>query len=332
MPTISFRNLRASHELTWFVVDMVMLGLLFINLTWLIFDWLYAVGPIRDLFASIAPELTAAYLPIHRDFFYYDLIFVMIFLTEFIIRWIRAVIRRAYARWYFFPVIHWYDLFGCIPLTGWRFLRVLRIISILHRLHQYRVLDLTQLKIWQFFKFYYEAFWEELSDRIVTKVLSGAQAEVREGTPVLHRIQQDILLPRRDLIVNWLSDKVSEASRTGYLPHESDLRVYLEGIVDDAMQRSVDLGRIRQIPMFGAAVSETLERAVGDITAEIIHQVLQDLGSRDNHAFIEDLTAVFLKPEPHPDTELDRQLKLVINETIELIKEQVAVKRWRQEL
>lgn len=332
MPAISFRNLRASHELTWFIVDMVMLALLFINLTWLILDWLYAFDAVQDTLMDIAPELTEAYRPIHRNIFYYDLAFVAIFLTEFMVRWIRAIIRREYARWYFFPFIHWYDLLGCIPLAGWRVLRALRIISILHRLHRYQVLDLTQLKVWRFFKFYYEAFWEELSDRIVMKVLSGAQDEVKEGTPILHRLQQEVLLPRRELIVDWLSDKVAEASKTGYLPHEPDLRVYLERIVDDAMQRNTDLGRIRQIPMFGTTVSDTLERAVGDITAEIIHQILQDLASRDNHAFIEDLTSVFLKPEPHVDTDLDIQLKQVIHETLELVKEQVSIKRWRREL
>lgn len=332
MPTISFRNLRASHELTWFIVDMVMLGLLLINLTWLILDWLYAVEAVRDLLSNVAPGLVEAYRPIHRNFFFYDLAFVAVFLSEFVVRWIRSIVHREYARWYFYPFIHWYDLLGCIPLTGWRFLRLLRIISILHRLHRYQVLDLTQLKIWRFFRFYYEAFWEELSDRVVTKVLSGAQAELEEGSPLVHRVQQEVLLPRRDLIVEWLSEKVAEASKTGYLPHERDLRTYLERIVDDAMSRNTDLSRIRQIPMFGGTVSDALERAVGEITTEVIHQILQDLASRDNHAFIEDLIAVFLREHTAAEMELDDQFRQVMHETIDIIKDQVAIKRWRREL
>lgn len=332
MPTISFRNLRASHELTWFIIDMVMLGLLFVNLTWLILDWLYAVQAVQDLLRDVAPELTEAYRPIHRNFFFYDLVFVAIFLTEFCVRWMRSIIRQDYARWYFFPFLHWYDLLGCIPLAGWRVLRLLRIISILHRLHRYKVLDLSQLKIWRFFKFYYEAFWEELSDRVVIKVLSGAQAELKEGSPMVHRVQQEVLLPRRDMLVNWLSEKVAEASKTGYLPHEPDLRLYLERVVDDAMGKSTDLTRIRQIPMLGSTVSDALERAVGDITAEVIHQILQDLASRDNHAFIEDLTAVFLRPQSAAEAEVDEQFRQVLHETIDIVKDQVNVKRWRREL
>lgn len=332
MPRISFQNLRASHELTWFIIDFIMLGLLFINLTWLILDWLYAINAVRDLLRDLAPEMTAAYEPIHRQFFFYDLAFVALFLTEFVVRWIRSIVHRDYSRWYFYPFLHWYDLLGCIPLTGWRFLRLLRIISIIYRLQRYQIIDVTQLRVWRFIKFYYEAFWEELADRVVIKVLSGAQAELKEGSPMVHRVQQEVLLPRRELIIEWLSEKVAEASKTGYLPHEPDLRQYLERVVDDAMGKSADLSRIRQIPVFGGTVSDTLERAVGDITAEVIHQILQDLASRDNHAFIEDLTAVFLKPQTAAEGEVDEQFRQVMHETIDIIKDQVSVKRWRREL
>lgn len=332
MPTINFRNLRAHHELAWFIVDVLMMVLLFINLTWLILDWLYANDIVRSLLSDAMPELTEAYQPVHRDFFYYDLVFVTLFLSEFFARWIRSTIRHEYSRWYFFPFIHWYDLLGAIPLTGWRFLRLLRIVSILHRLHRYKVLDLTELRVWRFFKFYYEAFWEELSDRVVLKVLSGAQDELAEGSPVVYRVLQEVLLPRRDLLVEWLSEKVSEASKSGYLPHEPDLRLYLGRVVDDAMGRSADLTRIRQIPVFGATVSDALERAVGDITAEVIHQILQDLASRDNHAFIEDLAEVFLKEQSGAESEMDKHVKRVIHETIDILKDEVSIKRWRRDL
>lgn len=332
MTTINFRNLRAHHELAWFVIDVIMMVLLFVNLTWLVLDWLYANDAVRSLLREVVPDLTEAYQPIHRNFFYYDLAFVAVFLSEFFARWIRSIIRREYVRWYFFPFIHWYDLLGCIPLTGWRFLRLLRVLSILHRLHRYQVLDLTQLRVWRFFKFYYEAFWEELADRVVIKVLSGAQDELAEGSPVVHRVQQEVLLPRRDLIIDWLSEKVAEASKGGYLPHEPDLRLYLERVVDDAMGKNADLTRIRQIPVFGATVSDALERAVGEITAEVIHQILQDLASRDNHAFIEDLTAVFLKEQPAVETDMDKHVKRVLHETIDILKDEVSIKRWRREL
>ncbi|MAM00539.1 hypothetical protein [Hydrocarboniclastica marina] len=332
MPTVNFQNLRASHELPWFIVDVVMMALLFINLTWLLLDWFYAIGFIRDALGSVAPGFTAAYDPIHRNIFYYDLVFVAIFLTEFMVRWVRAVVHRDHARWYFFPFVHWYDLAGCIPLTGWRFLRILRILSILNRLHRYGVINVKELKTWQFFSFYYEAFLEELSDRIVLKVLSGAQEEIKDGSPVIHRLQHDVLVPRKPLINEWVSTKVADAARRGYLPNEPHLRLYMERIVDDAMQKSSDLERIRQIPMVGSTVSETLERSVGNITTEIIHQIMQDLASRDNHAFIEELTDVFLDQDKRTDPATDLELKLIAHQVIDIVKDHVSVKRWRKEL
>ena len=38
MLRINRENLRNSHETPWLILDLVMLGILFVNLTWLIFD------------------------------------------------------------------------------------------------------------------------------------------------------------------------------------------------------------------------------------------------------------------------------------------------------
>src|SRR5690554_8235954 len=108
--------------------------------------------------------------------------------------------------------MHCYDLVGSIPNGGLRFLRLLRIISIMYRLHQYKIIDVTGSRLYQFVNFYYDAFMEELSDRIVLKVLSGVQDEVKRGSPLFERIQNDILFPRREMLSDWLSEKIGRAS------------------------------------------------------------------------------------------------------------------------
>ncbi|PAV25695.1 hypothetical protein C8D92_101441 [Tamilnaduibacter salinus] len=334
MFTINRENLRKSHQLIWFVVDFLMLGLLIINLTWIILDGLYAIDAIRDLLLTHVTTMAEAYRPIHRNFFFYDLIFVGIFLTEFTVRWIYAVATKAYARWYFYPFLHWYDLLGCIPAGGYRFLRVLRVISIIYRLQKYNIIDITSTRLFQFLQFYYEAFLEELTDRIVIKVLSGAQEEINEGSPLFHKVQNEILLPRRDLVTNWLSDRVAQAAQTGYLPNRGALRHYLEGCVDEALAQNVELRRLRLVPVLGNQISQTLDDAVGDIVAHVIHQILDDLASSRNHDFIEDIVATFLQDTSgqRPAPEAQQQLIDVINEILEAVKHQVAVKRWRDAL
>ncbi|WP_150912820.1 hypothetical protein [Marinobacter halotolerans] len=333
MLKINTENLKKSHQLIWFVIDFTMLGLLIINLAFIIFDSLYAIEVVRDGLTAISPAITDAYRPIHRNFIVYDLIFVGIFLTEFIVRWGYAVKARVYDRWYFYPFIHWYDIVGCIPVGSFRFLRILRVISIVYRLHQYKVIDVTQTRIYQFLNFYYDAFMEELSDRIVIKVLSGAQDEIRKGSPLFERIQNDILFPRREMISDWLSQRVAEAAQEGYVPNRGALRSYLENRVDNALKQNLELSRLKYLPVVGPTIQETLEECVGDIVAHVIHQILEDLASASNHAFIEDIVNVFL-PSPDENEEEIRNEALIslVTEILEAVKTQVGVKHWRENL
>ncbi|UDL06649.1 hypothetical protein [Marinobacter sp. CA1] len=334
MLKINRENLKTSHQLIWFIIDFLMLGLLILNLTLIIFDSIYSFEAIEQFLAQQVPAFNDLYKPVHANFLFYDLIFVAIFLTEFFVRWGYAIKAKIYDRWYFYPFIHWYDLVGCIPVGSFRFLRVLRIISIIYRLHQYRIIDVTQWRLYQFCAFYYEAFLEELSDRIVIKVLSGVQSEITLGSPLFERIQNDILVPRKAMLTEWLSDRVSRAASEGYMPKRGELRVYLENRVDHALKQNLELSRLRLLPMVGPTIQETLEDAVGDIVANVIHQILEDLASSANHAFIEDIVEVVLpQPGDHEAPEVRNEALIsLINEIIEAIKTQVQVKHWRSDL
>ncbi|HLV77279.1 MAG TPA: hypothetical protein VKY53_05085 [Marinobacter sp.] len=334
MLKINRDNLKASHQLSWFVIDMLMLVLLIINLGLIIWDSIYGFVGIQSLLEEHAPAIHELYHPIHERFIFYDLAFVAIFLSEFILRWAYSVKARAYARWYFYPFIHWYDLVGCIPVGSLRFLRILRVVSIIHRLHQYQIIDFTDTRIYRFVIFYYEAFMEELSDRIVLKVLSGIQDEVRRGSPLFERIQHDIVLPRREMLADWLSDRVAQAAREGYFPHRGALRSYLEKQVNRALAQNPELTRLKYLPVVGPTIQEALESAVGDMVANVVHQVLEDLASSSNHAFIDDLVPVFLPDTTGPRAR-DQESEAIINlilEVIDAVKDQVRVKHWRENL
>ena len=334
MLKINRENLKTSHQLIWLIIDFLMLGLLIINLAFIIFDSIYNFTGVQNLLAENAPVIKELYHPIHENFLFYDLIFVSIFLTEFVVRWGYAIKAKVYDRWYFYPFIHWYDIIGCIPVGSFRFLRILRVISIIYRLHQYKVIDVTQTRAFQFFNFYYEAFMEELSDRIVIKVLTGAQDEIRRGSPLFERIQNDILYPRREMLSDWVSQRVAEAAREGYIPNRGALRSYLETRVDNALKQNLELSRLKYLPVVGPTIQETLEEAVGDIVANVIHQILEDLASASNHAFIEDIVNVFL-PSPESEDGSDEHNEALINlivEVLDAVKSQVRVKHWRSEL
>ncbi len=347
MFTINRENLKRSHQLIWFVVDFVMLGLLILNLTWLIFDSIYSFEGIQEFFQQHWPTFYEFYQPVHRNFIFYDLIFVSIFLGEFLVRWVYAMRTRVYARWYFYPFIHWYDLLGCIPTSGMRFLRVLRVISIIYRLHRYNIIDVTQTRLYRFLGFYYEAFMEELSDRVVLKALSGIQEEVRRGSPVLEHIRYQIVQPRRDLLTGWISDRVADLATHGYGPNQAALRQYLQSRINEAIRQNPDISRLKLVPIFGSQVRGTLEEATVDITSNVIHQVMSDLSTSRNHDFIADLVEVLLPDQPDSvvrdagtdalgaDVSHRQDNQVLINlilETVDAIKQQVRKKRWREGL
>jgi hypothetical protein len=72
---------------------------------------------------------------------------------------------------------------------------------------------------------------------------------------------------------------------------------------------------------------------VGDIVANVIHQILEDLALSSNHAFIEDIVNVFL---PSPDEAAEdihnEALINLLTEILEAVKTQVRVKHWRENL
>ena len=81
MLKINRENLKSSHQLIWFIIDFLMLGLLIINLAFIIWDSIYNFVAVQNLLKEHAPAIQSAYHPIHERFIFYDLIFVSIFLT-----------------------------------------------------------------------------------------------------------------------------------------------------------------------------------------------------------------------------------------------------------
>ncbi|MFN2335307.1 MAG: hypothetical protein ABR550_12900, partial [Wenzhouxiangellaceae bacterium] len=162
---INREKLRSSSQTSWLVLDLFMVLLVVVNLVFILFDTLYGTSAFRGLLDGSLPAFSAFYNEqIHAHFLYWDLIFIAIFISEFCFQWVVAVRKRTYARWYFYPFLHWYDLLGTIPIGSFRLLRFLRLISLIIRLQKMGIIDLTNTRIYQFFKFYFEAFIDEVSD------------------------------------------------------------------------------------------------------------------------------------------------------------------------
>lgn len=329
MLKFSRKNLQASHETPWLVMDLVMLGLLFINLLLVVFDSLFASDFFQSGLNQLSPALVEGYQPIHQNFTLIDLAFIAIFLSEFCFRWIVAVLRKEHMRWYFFPFIHWYDLVGCIPIGGLLIFRFLRIFSILYRLHKYQIVDLKSTVLFRFIAFYYDVFVEELSDRIVVKVISDAQKDIGQGSPLLHDISAKVLSTRQAVLCQWAATMlVHIGDSIEHQEHGETVRNHVKKSVGKAVRDNAQLGALRIVPVLGSTIEKTLENSVTDIVTHSIINLLKDVTPEKVDHFVEQGLNTFSTEEQS----LDQEVLLVVNECLEIVKHHVSQQRWKEAL
>lgn len=319
-------RLRASHESIWLAIDFMMLGLLILNLAFILFDSLFMTDYFRATLDFISPSIAEFYQPFHNNFILIDLCFVSVFFTEFCLRWVVSVRRKEYLRWYFFPFIHWYDLVGCIPLGATRIFRFLRIFSILYRLHKYKIVDLTNSKIYQFITFYYDVFIEELSDRIVVKVLSDAQKDLRQGSPLLDEIATKVVATRQDTLSLWIASIMTHAGHS--IEDEAAgmmIRDHVKSSVSKAVRENSEVSRLKLVPVLGNSIEQTLESAVADIVIQSVIHLLKDMSPQKINYFI----AHGITASPSDEKTLDKEVLAIVDECIELLKGHVSNQRWK---
>jgi hypothetical protein len=325
----SYSKLKSSHEGPWIILDLVMLCLLIINLIWLLFDGLFATQAFKSILVSMSPDIVSAYAPIHDNFILYDLAFIVVFLIEFCVRWVAAVVRKTHMRWYFFPFIHWYDLVGCIPLGGARIFRFLRIFSILYRLQKYEIIDLRNTAVYRFIIFYYDVFVEELSDRIVVKVLSDAQKDISAGSPLLDDISQQVIASRLPILTQWLSSiMVHIGESIEHNDHSESVRNHVQKSVGKAVRDNSQVSSLKLVPVLGRTIEKTLEQSITDIVTQSVINLLKDVTPEKIDDFVEHGLGRFSSK----DHMLDQEVLLIVNECLELIKLHVSQQRWKDTL
>lgn len=323
------KNLLKSHEGPWLLLDLFMMTLLLINLVWIIFDSLYTTAVFKQGLAYISDSLVTGYAPVHANFLLIDLVFIAVFLSEFLLRWVAAIVRKTYLRWYFFPFIHWYDLVGCIPVGGLRIFRFLRILSILHRLHKYQIIDLKRTALFRFIAFYTDVVVEELSDRIVVKVLSDAQKDISAGSPLVEDISRNVIAGRLPILSRWAASIMTHVGESiEHNEHGQSIRTHVNQSVGKAVRNNAQISTLKLVPVLGNTIERTLEDAVTDIVTHSIVNLLKDMTPEK----VDDFVTHGIGRFSSDDSALDQEVLAVVNECIELIKQHVSQQRWKQEL
>jgi len=327
------QNLRQKGS-GYLVVDLIMLFLVSVNITLFIFYWIYDYNRIRLYVAESAPDLHAVLNPLYEEFPLIDLIFVSIFLTEFTIRWIIAIRRRLYHRWFFFPFIYWYDLLGALPFGSFRFLRILRVVALVHRLNKMRVLDVRDTYFYTRYQKYRAILVEEVSDRVVLNVLAGLQKEIREGLPVTDRIFTQVLEPYRPVLIQWVSQRLRAVTEQSHTRYRADLEQYFDAKIHDAVRRNPEMAQLKLIPVVGPQVARTLESAIQDITFNVINGMFTDIAQEEQEGLLDEISVLVvdtvLKEDSKPQNDaINSIMQRMVLESIDVVKEHVRIQEWK---
>jgi hypothetical protein len=328
---IKDRNYNPLFDKILIVVDILMVTLVIVNLILLGFQMNFESESIRAIIRQYLYPLYVFYMPIYRNFLFIDAVFVTIFITELCVRWLIAIFQKTYYRWFFYPFVNWYDVLGCIPVGSFRILRVFRVIAIIIRLNRMKVIDIRTWYLYKVFMKYINILTEEVSDRVVVNVIEGVQDEIKTGVPLTDKIMNEVIIPRKDVIVNFVSHRFQKVTRDQYAAARDNLRESIKDSVIKAFHQNENIKKLEMVPVVGKVASEALQQSVYDITFQTINNIFEKLSSDESRVMIEKMTdgvieSIMLKEE---DKQLQDTFTEIIVHTLEMVKEQVKVQQWK---
>jgi hypothetical protein len=332
---IDYEKLHKSKTEGLFWLDILMILLIAFNLSWIVFEYGFQYQSFQNIIEWISPAFYTWYLEvIHPDFFVYDLIFVGIFILELLFRWTLAVVKKTHEKWFFYPFIHWYDVLGCIPLSTFRALRLLRVFSMMYRLQRRGIIDMTSTAIYRQLNRYLLIFTEEVSDRVVINILNGVQDEVSKGSPIVERIIREVLLPKQHIIATWMARRLGVISVKTFENNEAVVRRVIEDALAASLRNNKEVARLKLIPGAGSIITDILHNSVTDVTFNTIKSSIIAFSEPQNNAgLINDashyLMEALIEDHEQQDQSLDDIVSAISVEVLELIKEEVAVRQWK---
>ncbi|MEH0158683.1 hypothetical protein V6R21_31900 [Limibacter armeniacum] len=329
--TLKF-HLTEGEEGKQLLVDIVMLTLLSVNLVLIFFNGFFSNEWVQDILQEYLPSFYYLYHDnIYENFNLIDGIFVVIYLSEFFISWIIAVRKKTYDKWFFYPVLHFYDLLGSLPFDSFRWLRLLRFLAILYRWHNLGIINLYKSDIVRTVVHYYNIIMEEITDRVVVNILQGIKAEIQSGNNVTDQIINDVIKPHKTEIIQWASEKVSIATEKAYNEYKDEAKEYIDDVIKEAVNDNSEIQDINKVPLVGSYITGRLEHAIGEIVFNVIEGLFTDVSTAKNKQMIEEIVdkAVDYILTDEENGKLNDTFVDITSKVIDILIAQVKVQQWK---
>ncbi len=296
--------------------------------------WPGSLSALRHRLATLDPHIEQAlasnyYREYDRSghltdhFWIIDLPFLVLFWIEFAVRWILALRRHTYARWFFFPIFNWYDLLGLVPAWYFRVFRLLRVVSIYMRLRRSVYSTVGQDVVSRAVAYVSNIITEEVSDRVALRILGELEEEIAAGTHI--RIARSTFEPRRGeierVVVNQIRQMLTDDNTMEHL--RSLLRLNLETAVAQAEA-------LRSVPL-PAAIVKPVVRFTGEVILDTtLETVAATLDSEAGRQAVDELAAAVLDDLFYGPglVEIEVVAKEIALGVLARMKEVVAIKKW----
>ncbi len=309
--------------------DFFILAAVIINLSLLLFDSLFLIGPINDAIASLTPGFHVFYdTVIHSRFITIDLFFVGIFIADVLLGWMVAIAERRYHRWFFYPFVNWYDVLGCIPPSGFRLLRVLRVVSLLNRLHRLRLIDVTSWSSYRFLAKYYDILLEELSDRIALRLLSNVQQQVTASDSLTERVIDRVILPRKTQLIHEISQRLEATVGQAYQQNRIAIMASIDDLVSRTLRESPEIQKLHRLPM-GRTASNAMQASLSGVAQRLVDELAQGIHSAEFRQLVERTAETGFNSWLTVDETSAHVTEQVLYDTLEMLKEQIHHQGWK---
>lgn len=307
------------------VYDVLMVILILVNLFLLVVEYLlnaqfaWTVHLMEMLRMS-----SSAQAAFHESITNINTFFTVFLIIELTIRWTIAIVQKHYHRWFFFPFVHWYEVLGCLPIL--RPLRLLRVAIIAYRLYLlgYPILPRSWIRKGQF---YYELVLEELSDRIVIRVIDGISSELKQSN-THHLLIEKIIEKHKPMLIHALLELLEKNLPAAINQNQAHISQYVAGAVERSLQNTPELQQILNLmPVVGSLLSQRIEAIGARLGENLALELIHPLTQLPNPLYAEVAERV---GNLHVHTlELETLIDSIVLEALQVIRDQVAIQQWK---
>lgn len=258
--------------------------------------------------------------------------FTLFWVADILVRWVLAIHRRTYYRWFFFPFVHWYEVLGAFPAL--RALRLLRAAVIIRRLHRMGIQVIPKRWV-DSAKFYYHILLEELSDRVILTAIDNFRAQLNrpnaDSTKLVHQTIHNNRAHIQSALLSLLRSELTPRLQSALLAHQGEkLAADIGHAVEKALIDTPQLRKyLKLIPIAGHVIESeihTIGRSIGENVTIAINQYLF------NDSTLDGLMVSVAQGVSQIDTttpEVQTLIGEVIEDVLTSFEEQVKIQQWK---